>query len=347
MMSTTRVRTPSTPAPAPAGAGPGARRVLLVAAALVAVAIAVRWLTIDADASLPSALSDGITLAASVVIESLPFVFLGITISIAVQLWVPPRVMDAVIPRAGVLRRAVLSLLGVILPVCECGNVPLARGLMMRGFSVADSVTFLLAAPILNPVTLITTYQAFGWSDGILISRLVGGFVLANLVGWLVSLHPAPERLLTPQWAVVCATSATSAREPATLRRAAVMFRDEVSAMLPALFLGAAVAGVIQVAISRDTLTGIGGHPVLGILALMILAFVIAICSNVDAFFALSLASSFSPGALVAFLVLGPMIDVKMLVMLSTTFRLRALAGITLVIALGALTLGLVVNVVV
>jgi uncharacterized membrane protein YraQ (UPF0718 family) len=122
------------------------------------------------------------------------------------------------------------------------------------------------------------------------------------------------------------------------------MFRDEVSAMLPALFLGAAVAGVIQVAVSRDTLTGIGGHPVLGILALMVLAFVIAICSNVDAFFALSLASSFSPGALVAFLVLGPMIDVKMLVMLSTTFRLRALAGITLVVALGALTLGLVVN---
>ncbi|MGN7970605.1 permease [Microbacterium sp. 22296] len=332
------------PEPAPPAHDAGARRVLLVAAALIAAAIVVRWSTIDGDGSLPSALSDGITLAASVVIESLPFVFLGITISIAVQLWVPSRVLDAVIPRAGILRRAVLSLLGVVLPVCECGNVPLARGLMMRGFSVADSVTFLLAAPILNPVTLITTYQAFGWSDGILLSRMVGGFVLANLVGWLVSLHPSPERLLTPQWAAACATAATSTREPATLRRAAVMFRDEVSAMLPALFLGAAVAGVIQVAVSRDTLTGIGGHPVLGILALMVLAFVIAICSNVDAFFALSLASSFSPGALVAFLVLGPMIDVKMLVMLSTTFRVRTLAGITLVVALGALTLGLVVN---
>ena len=125
------------------------------------------------------------------------------------------------------------------------------------------------------------------------------------------------------------------------------MFRDEMSAMLPALFVGAAIAGLIQVAISRETLTGVGGHPVVGILALMALAFVIAICSNVDAFFALSLASSFSPGALVAFLVFGPMIDVKMLAMLGTTFRARALAAITLIAALGALTIGLAVNLVV
>ena len=81
-----------------------------------------------------------------------------------------------------------------------------------------------------------------------------------------------------------------------------------------------------------------------GVLALIALAFVIAICSHVGAFFALSLASSFSPGALIAFLVFGPMIDVKMLAMLSTTFRARALAVVTLIVALGAAVLGLGVN---
>jgi len=333
------------PAAAPAPGRPRARRVLLVALGVLLAAIVVRALTFGAPTPLPSALSDGITLAASVVIESLPFVFLGVVISIAVQLWVPTRVMDAVVPRRGIPRRAVLSLLGVVLPVCECGNVPLARGLMMRGFSVADSVTFLLAAPILNPITLVTTYQAFGWSDGILVSRLVGGFVIANLVGWLVSLHPDPQRLLTPAWAAACATSPDERARP-SLRRAASMFRDEVSAMLPALFFGAGIAGLIQVAVSREALIGIGGHPVLGVLALIALAFVVAICSNVDAFFALSLASSFSPGALVAFLVFGPMIDVKMLAMLSTTFRARALAAITALVALSTVALALGVNLV-
>jgi uncharacterized membrane protein YraQ (UPF0718 family) len=317
---------------------------LVVSCGLVLLAaVAVRLVTIGLGSPLPSALSDGITLAASVVIESLPFVFLGVIISIAVQLWVPTRMMEAVVPRRGIPRRAVLSLLGVVLPVCECGNVPLARGLMMRGFSVADSVTFLLAAPLLNPITIVTTYQAFGWNDGILVSRIVGGFVIANLVGLLVDLHPDPTRLLTPTWAAACAAPGDEDARP-SLGRVGSLFREEVSAMLPALFFGAAIAGIIQVAVSRETLIGVGGHPVYGVLAMITLAFVIAICSNVDAFFALSLASTFSPGALVAFLVFGPMIDVKILAMLSTTFRVRALTAITLFVALATAVLGLGVN---
>src|SRR5690606_19826730 len=102
------------------------------------------------------------------------------------------------------LRRMLLSLLGIFLPVCECGNVPLARGLISRGLSPAESITFLLAAPILNPVTIITTYQAFGWDHGILVARILGGFVIANLVGWVFSRHPNPQTVLTPSFAASC-----------------------------------------------------------------------------------------------------------------------------------------------
>lgn len=322
------------------------RSVALPATVLIATGIAilsVRVAVLGADNALPSALRDGLTLAASVIIESLPFVFLGILLSIAVRLWVPDRVIDALLPRRAVARRAVLSLLGVALPVCECGNVPLARGLMLRGFSLADAVTFLLAAPILNPITIVTTYQAFGWQDGILIARVGGGFLVANLVGWLVSLHPSPQSLITPAWSAACAAPHG---EQAGSRgaRAIAMFRAEIGSMVPALFVGAAVAGLIQVAVSREVLVAIGGHPVYGILALMALAFVVAICSNVDAFFALSLASAFSPGALVAFLVFGPLIDVKIIAMLATTFRARLLTALTLVVALATFVLGLAVN---
>ena len=107
-----------------------------------------------------------------------------------VQLWVPQRVLFGILPRTPILRRAALSLLGVLLPVCECGNVPLARGLVVRGIAVPDAITFLLAAPILNPITIVVTYQAFGFSDGILFWRVLGGFLIANFVGWLFSRHP-------------------------------------------------------------------------------------------------------------------------------------------------------------
>lgn len=321
------------------------RRLLIVVSATIVVLVVVRLLTVGQPNALDSALRDGVTLAASVIIESLPFVFLGIVVSIGVQLWVPTKVIAAILPRRGMPRRAVLSLLGVIFPVCECGNVPLARGLLSRGLTVPDAATFLLAAPIINPVTIITTYQAFEWDDGILIARIAGGFVIANLVGWMLSRHPSPDALLTRGFAASCRHEG-SARGPGQSRlvQAAEIFRGEVAVMVRALFVGAAVAGAIQVIVSREALAGLGGHLLWGVLAMMALAFVIAICSSVDAFFALALASTFSPGALVAFLVFGPMLDVKMMAMLRTTFTTRALALITAVVALSTLVLGLGVN---
>src|SRR4030095_4543342 len=135
------------------------RRALL-ALVVVAVLFVIR-VTAPREFGLSDAVQDFITLSISVLIESLPFVMLGIGLSVAVQLWVPQRVLFRMLPRTPLLRRAALSLLGVMLPVCECGNVPLARGLVVCGVAVADSITFLLAAPILNPITIVVTYQAF------------------------------------------------------------------------------------------------------------------------------------------------------------------------------------------
>lgn len=318
---------------------------LLVGIALIGIAFALRATASDATGQLLGiAARDAVTLAISVVIESLPFVFLGIGLSIVVQVWLPPQLLLRRLPRDPLLRRAVLSLLGVLLPVCECGNLPLARGLMSRGLSVSDSMTFLLAAPILNPVTIITTYQAFGWADGILASRILGGFVVANLIGWLYSRNPAPDAMLTDRFQRACAANRANPRSGDRVRRSVRLFADETSAMLPALFVGSAIAGLIQVAVSRDLLVTLGGNPVWSVFALMLLAFVVALCSSVDAFFILALGSAFTPGAVIAFLLFGPMIDIRMLAMLRTTFTTRALVQLTALVALLVAAIGLGVN---
>lgn len=317
---------------------------IAVAALALAAAVALRSLTGSADPSLPTALADLITLSLSVFIESLPFVFLGILLSTVVRIWVPQRAIDRVLPRTPALRRAVLSVTGVLLPVCECGNVPLARGLMMRGFTVAEAATFLLAAPILNPVTIITTYQAFGWSDGILIGRLLGGFAIANLVGWLLSTVRDEGALLTPAFQEHCAHD--HAEHASRTRRSLLGFAEETSALMPALVIGSLLAGLIQVGISRELLVALGAHPVWSVLALMALAFVVSICSSVDAFFILGLAALFMPGGIVAFLVFGAMLDIKMLALLRTTFTARTLALLTAVVALSCLAIGWGVNLV-
>ena len=164
-------------------------RALVWAGAGVAVVLALFAIDLLLPSLYPLSLStraqDGLTLAISVLIESLPFIALGVVLSIVVQVWVPPGVIERWLPRAAWARRAVLSLLGMLIPVCECGNVPFARGLLMRGFSVPETMTFLIAAPIVNPIVIITTHAAFGFDDGILIARLVGGYLIANLIGWL------------------------------------------------------------------------------------------------------------------------------------------------------------------
>lgn len=314
--------------------------------ALVAALVATRLLAPDSTGdALSDALRDFLTLSISVVIESLPFVFLGIVLSIAVQLWVPEAVLLRILPKRALPRRLVISLLGVLLPVCECGNVPLARGLIVKGLSVSESMTFLLAAPIVNPITIVTTYQAFGWSDGILVWRIVGGFAIANLVGWVFSRHSEPMALLTDRFRAACEAGerpSRSVRERS--RRSVLLFAEETGAMMPALFVGASIAGLIQVGVSRDVLTALGGDPLWSVLALMVLAFVISICSNVDAFFVLSFGSTFLPGGIIAFLVFGPMIDVKMLALLRTTFSVRTLVRVSVLVALASAVLGLAVN---
>lgn len=323
---------------------------------------------------LPDRLSDFVTLSVSVFIESLPFVFLGILLSIVVQVWLPPTLIERVLPRRPVLRRASLSLLGVLLPVCECGNVPLARGLILRGFTPAEALTFLLAAPILNPVTIITTYQAFGWDHGILVARILGGFVIANLVGWVYSRHPRQHEILTPRFEASCRHAAAgpdhdhehehdhdhaeegrssepvrpglSHRTRTRLRRSALGFAEESSAMLPALAVGSGIAGAIQVGVPRETLLLLGSHPLLSVLALVALAFIISICSNVDAFFIMSFGSTFMPGGIVAFLVFGAMLDIKMLALLRTTFTTRTLVQLLAIVGLCSIAIGWGVNLV-
>ena len=315
-------------------------RVAVVAGVLVGMA-ALRLMSAQTGQwSLPDRLQDWITLSLSVMIEALPFVMLGICIAIIVQVWLPAERLLTYLPQQPLLRRACLSLLGIALPVCECGNVPLARGLLAKGLTPSESLVFLLAAPVLNPVTIITTQQAFAGDMTILWARVFGGFAIANLVGWVYARRPA-EELLTNTFVASCqADHVQQSKRVASL----AIFRREVQAMLPALVVGAGLAGLVQVLVSREVLVSLGSQPVWSVIAMVALAFIVSICSNVDAFFALAFRQTFMTGALVSFLTFGPMIDIKMLSLLRTTYRPSVLLQVSAIVGLASITLGLVVN---
>lgn len=305
--------------------------------------VAIRSWTSDSLAPFRSQLQDVWTLSLSLLVESLPFIILGITLSIGVQVFVPAAWLEKWLPRNPFARRAVVSLFGVFLPVCECGNVPLARGFMGRGYTVGDSITFLFAAPIVNPVTIITTHQAFGFDDGILVARLLAGYLIANLLGWLFSLHPEPQKLLTTRFARECKLP-ISRHGASKAQQVSALFVSESTALMPALIMGALLAGVIQVGVPRQVLLALGTDPIVSVVALILLAFVISVCANVDAFFILPFAQTFLPGSIVAFLVFGPLIDIKMVSLLRTTFRGKTIGVMAAIVGLCALLVGMVMN---
>jgi len=286
-------------------------------------------------------LQDFLTFLISIVVEALPFVVLGIMVSVAVQVWLPEGWLLRRLPKCRWARQVTISLLGVFVPVCECGNVPLARGLLVQGLSASESLVFLLAAPVLNPVTIITTQQAFANDPVVLAGRMAGGFVIANVVGW-VFMRRRRDELLQPNFIKTCQIS----RHIHERRwvRSLELFRYEASHMLPALLFGAAVAALVQVAVPREILLTLGSNPAWSIAAMLALAFVISICSNVDAFFALAFKDTFTAGSLVSFLVFGPMIDIKLLSLMRTTYQPKVLMQVSLLVLLMSAAIGLGVN---
>src|SRR5215218_6079987 len=342
-------------------------RALLLGVGFALAGAFLLWLkTVETDGlglSLPSELQDFTTLALSIVVEALPFVILGALVSVIVRLFAPTQRILRLLPKRPLLRRLSISLFGTFMPVCECGNVPVARGLVIRGLSVAESTTFLLAAPIINPVTLLATWQAFPLDPSIVWIRMAGGLLIANLVGGLIALYKDQMELVSKGfYNTLCQVGAAdelhdhehhdhdhdhhyaSNRWWDRWQEGIVIFRDEVSLMLKVLCLGALIAGATQVFVPRDVLTSLGSDPFLSILAMIALAFIISICANVDAFFALAYSNTFTVGSIVAFLVFGPMIDIKMLTMMRTTYKVRLLAMITLLVTLTSILIGLVVN---
>lgn len=320
-------------------------KLLLAATALFAL----RGALSEFSFSIPNRLQDFITLSLSIFVEAFPFLVLGSILASLVNTYIKPQWLQRILPKQGWLRRGCLSLLGFAFPVCECGNVPLSRALMLNGLKPAESITFLLAAPVINPVTIWSTWAAFGYDGSIVVSRIAATFLIANIIGAILARHSNQDDFLTKDFSAACKhkpskTSNTKSTDRWRLRQLSSLFTAEAFVMIKMLAFGVLVAGAIQTFIPRDVLVSIGSNVVLSIVAMLLLAFVISICANVDAFFALSFANTFTAGSIVSFLVFGPMIDIKMLALLKTTFRNELLVTIAGLSLLMSVLTGLVVS---
>jgi hypothetical protein len=354
----------------------GGSMVLLLAAGLsVSVGMFIR-------AGQAPRISDFSTVFASILFEAFPFVLIGTIISSAIHLFVTPELLARIIPRNRFAGLLVASVAGFAFPICECANVPVTRRLVAKGMPVPVAVTFLLAVAIVNPVVLFSTWIAFGGDWKAVLLRGGLGMLIAIISGWLVGLMPESRAPLRDHVAGKvqgsedgqhnhgpgcgcgqdetheCTTdencgcghdhgdAASAARVNLAGRVRAVMEHtgSELYAVGRFLVMGAAVAAMMQTLLPRSSLIGIGAAPVLSILVLMFLAYVLSLCSEADAFIAATFASYFTPGAVMAFMVYGPMMDIKNTLMLLEGFKPRLVGILFALTTILCLLAGLALN---
>ena len=268
------------------------------------------------------------TIFQGIFIEAVPFLLLGTLASGIVEVFVNREELARYIPRDAVRGVMAGALLGFCFPVCECGVVPLTRRLFNKGMPLHVGVAFLLAAPALNPIVIVSTYTAFGFGP-ILWARIGLTILIAVFCGLVFSFGARPERVLLPAaWPVLAGGSASvvhvqSAPVAQRLSQVVSIAADEFFEMGSYLLIGAALAAGLQALVPQSLLLGLSTGPLVSVVALVLLAVVLSICSTVDAFIALAFAGSFTTGSVLAFLVFGPMVDIKSIVMYSGVFKRR------------------------
>ncbi len=352
--------------------------------------------------ALTNQLNNAFTLFLSLLVEAIPFLLLGVLFSGLLLGFVDERKLVSRIPRNPLLGAFVGSLIGFLFPVCECGNVPVARRLLMQGVPAPVAIGFLLAAPTINPVVIWATWTAFRDQPEIVVLRVVFSLITATIIGWVFSaqtdlrplLHPSVARaiplpkpelskkelvqantplllqsgtfmlgqpggsvpiesLLQDDWKPlkIGKTEKTSKRSsmfhPVSKERLRLLLDSMVQELRElggVLVIGSAIAAIIQVGAPRELILNLGQGPVSSILAMLLLAAVVSICSTVDAFFALSFASTFTSGSLLAFLVFGPMIDLKGIGLMLSIFKGRAVIYLMILAAQLTFLMTLAVN---
>ncbi|HEM6111616.1 TPA: permease [Streptococcus suis] len=292
---------------------------------------------------LPSSVLQAGAIFLSIIIEALPFVLIGSLISGFIEVFITPEKVLSVLPKNKILAILFGTFIGFIFPSCECGIVPIVHRLLEKKVPNYTAIPFLVTAPIINPIVLFATYTAFGNSVLFALYRALGAILVSVIVGIILGFY-VKEPILKE-----CQISQHQHDYSQKTNWQKVGFGlihaiDEFFDTGRYLVFGCLFASLVQVYIPTAVLTTIGHNPLSAILLMMLLAFLLSLCSEADAFIGTSLLSSFGFAPVMAFLVIGPMVDVKNLLMMKHYFTGKFIIRFIAIISIIILGYGLILG---
>ena len=270
-------------------------------------------------------IGDFASIFTSIVLEAIPFIIIGSFISAIIQIFISEEIIAKLIPDVNILGYFGAALIGLIFPVCECAIIPITRRLIKKGVPIGFGVTFMLAVPIINPVVIMSTYYAFYDKQSMVVIRIVGGFVAAILIGIIVNALEENKHAIildSVENDNYCDCGCNDIFQNQSKFKAIFEHTNrEFLDIMGYLIFGAFISSGFQVLASHGGFNFISDNKILVIIFMMFLGFALSLCSEADAFVARSFLANYSFSGVAAFLILGPMLDLKNLIMLSGTFK--------------------------
>ncbi len=263
------------------------------------------------------------TIFLSILIEAVPFVLLGVLIAGGIQIFISEEQIQKWIPKNKFLAVLMSCVIGACFPACECGIVPIVRRLVAKGVPIYAGIGFLLTGPLINPIVIFSTYMAFGNDLKIAALRMGIGFVAALIIAFIISLVFNKSQL---KHLPLQHTAARFSQQSSFFSKFWSMVKhaiDEFFDMGKYLVLGAFFAAFVQTYVSAQSLLQVGDGWASSTIVMMGLAFLLSLCSEADAFIGASFRNLFPMSSILAFLVYGPMLDLKNTLMLFSVFKAR------------------------
>ena len=262
----------------------------------------------------------------SIVIEALPFILIGAVLASFMQVYISNNIFNKIISKNKLLGSIQAGIIGVFLPVCECATVPITKGLLNKKVPLNVAITYMLAAPIVNPLVILSTYYAFDGNIKVVLLRGGVGFSIAVIAGLLMLCLSGENNIFIDngegelQGKCLCGCSEiddNSSKPIRLLKHTSLEFYEIGKYFI----VGATLAAIFQTFVPRDIIFYFENSAVLSIIILMAFSFLISLCSEADAFVASTFMNRFSLGSITGFLIIGPMIDLKNTIMLFSIFK--------------------------
>lgn len=262
----------------------------------------------------------------SIVIEALPFILIGAVLASFMQVYISNNIFNKIISKNKLLGSIQAGIIGVFLPVCECATVPITKGLLNKKVPLNVAITYMLSAPIVNPLVILSTYYAFDGNIKVVLLRVGVGFLIAVIAGLLMLCLSGENNIFIDngegelQGKCLCGCSEiddNSSKPIRLLKHTSLEFYEIGKYFI----VGATLASIFQTFVPRDIIFYFENSAVLSIIILMAFSFLISLCSEADAFVASTFMNRFSLGSITGFLIIGPMIDLKNTIMLFSIFK--------------------------